>query len=505
MLVPIDPPPGVLRQATTYQAGGAVTDGFGGAGATQPRWTGASLVRWYGRQLGPIGGWRRRSDEAVSGKARAIVTWKTLSVARWIGIGTHTNLYVQTPAGQIYDITPADFVAGAADESVQAGFGLGLYGAAGFGTPRLDTGSDTPALVWDLDIWGEDLVACASSDGRLLQWTLDTGTPAAAIAGAPTGCLGVVVTEQGFAMALGAGGDARKIRWSAQADITDWTPSGANQAGEVDLVTPGAIVRGLKLGPMVLVLTDTDAHAGRYQGLPYVYVFERAGYGCGAMSKGCLVTMGPQAVWWSKSGFWIFDGSARPIECEVFDFLTRDLNVGQKSKISGFHNAQYGEAWWFYPSSASVENDSYVCWDYRRGHWNIGSLSRLCAAEPSVFKWPLAVDAAGLCYEHEVGGAYDGAAIWAQTGPVELGGGDRLMACDGLVADLSSEGVASFSFSAQPWPDGAAATIGVTPGADGRGFARFEGRQTQMRVDFEPNSAARLGRVRLELSPAGRR
>ena len=79
------------------------------------------------------------------------------------------------------------------------------------------------------------------------------------------------------------------------------------------------------------------------------------------------------------------------------------------------------------------------------------------------------------------------------------------MACDGLVADLSSEGVASFSFSAQPWPDGAAATIGVTPGADGRGFARFEGRQTQMRVDFEPNSAARLGRVRLELSPAGRR
>ena len=492
MFLPIEPPPGVFRNGTEYQSAG--------------RWRDANLVRWYGRQLGPIGGWRARSNNAASGKARAILPWKTLGAGRWIGIGSHTGLHVQNSAGQLFDITPAGFVAGAADETAGTGFGLSAFGGGSFGTPRRDTGAGTPALVWDLDTWGQYLVGCASSDGRIHQWTLDTGTPAEPVAGAPTGCLGVVVTEQGFMMALGAGGDPRKVQWSDQQDNTSWTPGPTNQAGDIDLVTGGAIVKAVKLGPLILVLTDLDAHIGRYLGLPYVYEFERVGYGCGAMSKGCAVAMGQQAVWWSKSGFWIYDGATRPIECEVFDFLTRNLNQGQKSKINGFHNAQYGEVWWFYPSASSADNDSYVSWDYRRDHWNIGAVGRLCAAEPSVFKWPLAIDAAGLCYEHEVGNAYDGALPFAETAPFELGGGDQVMLCRGLVADEASAGQAVLGFRTRLYPNADDIVVpDVTLTGAGRADVRFSGRQATMRVAQASSADWRFGRVRLDLQAGGGR
>jgi hypothetical protein len=109
----IDPPPGIWRQGSENQSKG--------------RWWNANLVRWYGALVGPIGGWRTRSANAVSGVARAIVAWKTNAAApaRWLGIGTHTGLYVQDSGGATTAITPAAFVAGVADETVNLGFGVG--------------------------------------------------------------------------------------------------------------------------------------------------------------------------------------------------------------------------------------------------------------------------------------------------------------------------------------------------------------------------------------------
>ena len=492
MLLAIEPQPGVFRNGTEYEAAG--------------RWFDASLVRWYGRQLGPVGGWRKRSPNAVSGQARAILPWKRDGATRWIAVGTHLGLFVQNAAGQVSDITPSDFVAGAADESVNTGFGAGVFGAKGFGTPRPDTASDTPALVWDLDLFGEVLVGCAPSDGRLLEWNGDPAVKAQPIANAPTGCLGVAVTEQGFVMALGAGGGPRTVRWSDQGDRTQWTPSASNQAGEVELATAGALVRAVKLGPALLVLTDLDAHVGSYIGLPFVFGFQRAGHGCGALSKGCAVTMGQQAAWWSTSGFWLFDGAVHPIECEIWDHLIRNLNTGQRSKITSFHNSEFGEAWWFYPSGANTAVDSYVYWDYRRNHWGIGELARTCAVEAGVFKYPLAMDSNGYCFEQEVGDAYDGATPFAETGPIELGDGDQVMRCLGLIPDEATAGQASVTFKTRPYPDAAETVLGETAlTAAGRVDLRFTARQARMRVSGSGGPGWRFGRARLDLQVGGQR
>jgi hypothetical protein len=491
-LLPIDLPPGVFRQGTEYQSGG--------------RWWNANLVRWFGRQLGPVGGWQKRSGAAVPGLARAILPWVDNAGGRWIAIGSHTRLQVQNASGAVFDITPAGFSAGAANETANTGYGVAAYGAGAFGAPRPDTGTTTPALVWDLDTWGQDLLALAHSDGRIVRWQRDTLASAAVVANAPTGCYGVTAAEQGFVIALGAGGDPRKVQWSDQNGLTSWTPSSTNQAGSVSLATAGKVIRGVRLGPAVLVLTDADAHLGQYVGLPYVWSFARVAHGCGATSKGCAVSTGSTVVWWSKSGFWIFDGAARPVECEVWDFLANNLNPGQRSKISGFHNSQFGEVWWFYPSAGSNENDSYVYWDYRRDHWGIGTLARLCAAEPSVYKWPLAMGADGCCYEHETGAAHDGAAPFAETGPIELGGGEAMMRCSGIVGDDAHAGDVTVSFRTRPFPDGPETVLDETVMTSG-GFAelRFAARQARMRVTQANGVDWRFGRARLELSPGGRR
>ena len=116
---------------------------------------------------------------------------------------------------------------------------------------------------------------------------------------------------------------------------------------------------------------------GVYSGLPFVFSFERIGFGCGAISKGCVAAIGQRAVWWSTSGFWLYDGAIQPLESDVWDFLRLDVNAAQRSKVTSFHNSAHGEVWWFYPSASSSEVDRYVYWDYRRNHWGKGSLARL--------------------------------------------------------------------------------------------------------------------------------
>lgn len=502
MLFPIAPQPGIFRQGTEYEAGGA----FGQFGSSAPRWWDSSLTRFYGAMVGPIGGFRTRSANAVTGSARAILPWSTNAGVRWIAVGTHSGLFVQSVQGAVTDITPSMFVAGMADQSVNVGFGGGDYGAGAYGTPRSDVNSVIDALVWDIDTWGEQFTGCAFSDGRLVSWDLDITHKATAITGAPTGCLGTFVAEQGFQFAVCPGGSGRTLEWSDQGDNTDWTPSTTNQAGQIDLVTAGKIQKGLRFGPLAFVLTTTEAHVGQYVGLPSIWNFQRVGEGCGAISKGCIVGAGLRVVWWGGSGFWLYDGSVQPLPCDVWDLLRQNLNAGQNSKVTGFHNAANGEVWWFYPSAGSLENDSYVYWDYRQNLWGIGSLARLCAAEVGVFDFPLAVDSSGLIYEHEVGWAYGGAIPFIELGPIELGNGDQVMNCFSVIPDEGTAGQVTLDFRLKSYPNGAETILGETV-LDGSGQAdlRFSARQAKMRITAVAAAPWRFGKCRLELRPGGKR
>jgi hypothetical protein len=184
---------------------------------------------------------------------RGAAAWRDNSQASYIAFGTPTLLYVFS-GSSLWDITPGGFTTGGADAVFTSGaYGGGSYGSGGYGTGDTSQGTITEAQTWQLDSFGEDLVACAYSDGLIYYWDLSVGggTPAAAVtdsegADPPIDNLGVVVTPERFVVALGADGDGRYIRWSDQEDANNWTGAAANQAGDFTLPGPGQIQCGLR-------------------------------------------------------------------------------------------------------------------------------------------------------------------------------------------------------------------------------------------------------------------
>ena len=494
MYIPLKIPPGIYRNGTEYQSSG--------------RWYDANLVRWYENTLRPINGWRKRfsSQTAMSGKCRGLITWRDNTNDRWIGAGTHTKLYVMNESGTLKEITPTGLTAGIADATSYTGYGYAAYGNFAYGIQRPDLGDVVSATTWSMDTWGEYLVACSSADGKIYEWQLGFATPtlAAAITNAPTSCKAVMVTADRIVFALGAGGNPRKVAWSDQENNTVWTAAIDNLAGDYELATVGSLLAGKRVKGVNLLFTDVDVHTAQYIGAPFVYGFEKAGSGCGLISAQSVAAIDTAAIWMSNSGFWIYDGYVKPLPCDVSDYIFNDINLTQKSKIYAVHNSKFGEIWWFYPSNDSNENDSYVTYNYREGHWNIGTLSRLAGVDSGVYTYPIMVDSSGYIYEHEVGFAYDSAVLYAQSGPIELGTGENIMNVRQVIPDEQTLGEALVSFTSRFYPTGVESTFGPYTAANPTSV-RFSGRQVEIKVTGNTLADWRIGVMRLEATAGGRR
>jgi hypothetical protein len=492
MYIPIKLPPGIYRNGTEYQAAG--------------RWYDANLVRWYENTLRPVGGWRKRSSQQITGMCRGFLNWRDNSATRHTALGTHSKLYAMSESGTIKDITPAGFTAGTGDAIVKTGYGYSDYGKFSYGVARPDLGSITPATTWSLDTWGEYLVACSNADGKIYEWQLDFATPtlAAAITNAPTGNKAVLVTAERILFALGAGGNPRKVQWCDQENNTLWTPDTDNLAGDFELASPGALLAGKRVKGINLLFTDVDVHTAQYVGAPFVYGFEKAGSGCGLISAQAVAAIDTAAIWMSKSGFWIYDGYVKPLPSDVSDYIFGNINFNQSSKVYAIHNSQYGEIWWYYPSSASNENDSYVTYNYRENHWAVGTLARTAGTDAGVFSRPMAVSVDGYVYEHEVGFDYEGASVFAESGPVQIGNGDNIMSVREVIPDEQALGEAVVSFTARNYPTGAEVLFGPYSAANPTSV-RFSGRQINMKVTGAVLADWRVGVMRLDAVAAGKR
>jgi hypothetical protein len=492
MYIPIKLPPGIYRNGTEYQSAG--------------RWYDANLVRWYENTLRPVGGWRKRSATQITGMCRGFLSWRDNSATRWTGMGTNSKLYAMSESGTIKDITPSGFTVGIANALVKTGYGYSDYGKFSYGVARPDLGAITPATTWSLDTWGEYLVGCSNADGKLYEWQLGFTTPtiAAVITNAPTGNKAVMVTAERIMFALGAGGNPRKVQWCDQENNTQWTPATDNLAGDYELATPGTLLAGKRVKGLNLLFTDVDVHTAQYVGAPFVYGFEKAGSGCGLISSQSVAAIDTAAIWMSKSGFWIYDGYVKPLPSDVSDYVFGNINFNQSSKVYAIHNSKYGEIWWYYPSSSSNENDSYVTFNYRENHWAIGSLARTAGADAGVFTNPMAVSTDGYVYEHEVGFAYEGASIFAESGPVQIGNGDNVMSVRQVVPDEQTLGEAVVSFTSRMYPTGAESSFGPYSAANPTSV-RFSGRQVNMKVTGNVLADWRVGVMRLDAVPMGKR
>lgn len=493
-LIPLKIPAGIYRTGTDYEGAG--------------RWRDASLMRWTNNSMRPVGGWSDKWDLSSDFTAtpRAMHVWVDNTSSAKTALASASELIYTTPSGTSYDITPTGFTAGNDDAAVNTAYSGTYFGTSLYGVKRPSSGVFQEADTWSLDNWGEYLVGCCTSDGKLYEWQGDTATPAAVITNAPTSCKGLFVTEERFLFALQAGGNPRKVAWSDREDNTTWTAAATNEAGDIELQTAGEIMTAVRIRGRALILTNIDAHVATYQGAPYVYGFERVGTACGIASRKAVAAVDSGAFWMGREAFYVFDGSiARQMDCEVADYVFENMNRNQISKSFAVHNSEYGEIWWFYPSQGSTECDVYVSYDYRDNHWEIGHLGRTTGFDQGVFSEPLWSDPTGVVYEHELHGVgHGGQTPFAETAPISIGNGDQVMRVTQLIPDEETQGDVQFIFKTRFHPNDVEREYGVYT-AGNPTSVRFTGRQIRMRVEATNNSDFRVGVMRLNVEAGGKR
>jgi hypothetical protein len=489
-LLPLAIPPGAYRNGTEYQASG--------------RWGDCSLVRWREGTMGPVGGWQLRVDVTTT-PPRAALAWSDLSNDARFACGTATALFSVSASGTVTDITPAGLTPGDVDADVNTGFGGGFFGVDYYGTERPDTGNYGEATTWALDNWGQNLLACSVADGVIYEWDLNVANNGVAVTNAPTSNLSMMVTEERFVFALGAGGNPRKVQWCDREVNTTWTPAATNEAGDLELQTAGQIMCGVRTRGQALILTDIDAHTATYQGPPFVYGFQRVGTSCGSISRKAAAAVDTGVFWMGPRGFFVFSGgTVTELPCEVSDYVFNGINSAQQSKIYAVANSQFNEIWWFYPDSGSTENSRYVSYNYKENHWATGVLSRTAGVDRGVFRRPIWFDASGDAYDHEFGLAHGTDAVFATTGPVSLGTGDQVYSVTSMIPDENTQGDVTATFYGKYYPNASETTFGPYTMAAPTSVL-MTARQVRMRVDAAVNADWRVGVMRLEARSRGGR
>lgn len=489
-LIELKLPAGIYSNGTEFESAG--------------RWNSGNLVRWQNNSIRPVGGWVARAENVVDEPPRAAHAWIDNSHDPHIAIGTYNELYVVTADGMATDITPAGFTAGLIDAAENVGFGGKAYGTGSYGVERPTDGVVLEATTWQLDNWGEYLIGCSVDDGKLYEWDLVAST-ATQIPNSPIDCVGVIATAERFIFALGAGGNPRNVAWCDREDNTTWTPEATNEAGDFELQTDGELMCACRVRGRTLLVTTRDAHIATYAGPPTVYGFERVGTSCGTSSRKSLVAVGEGAFWMGKNNFFMFNGSSvSVIKCDVLDHVFGDINRAQISKSFGVHNGRFGEIWWFYPSSGSMENDKYVSYDYQENVWTVGDLSRTAGFDAGVFTTPVWFDAVGTAYNHETGHAYDGNLPYVESGPISIGAGDNVMHLTQLIPDELNGGDVTAVVKTRFHPNDTEREYGPYS-MNNPTSIRATGRQIKVKFIGKEYTDWRVGNMRINVEQGGKR
>jgi hypothetical protein len=315
----------------------------------------------------------------------------------------------------------------------------------------------------------------------------------------------MMVTEERFVFALGAGGNPRKVQWCDREDNTTWTPAATNEAGDIELQTNGTILAGLRTRGQALILTDQDAHTATYSGPPFVYGFERVGTSCGLIAPLAAASVDAGAIWMGRRSFFLYSGGqVQEIPCDVGDYVFSDMNTDQRSKIAAVPNAQWNEIWWFYPSGGATECDRYVAYDYVENIWMTGELDRTSGVDRGVFREPMWISSGGELYEHEIGYTYGSATPYAETGPISIGAGDNVMRVTSLIPDEKTQGDVQAKFKTRFYPNASETEHGPFTMSNPTDV-RFTGRQVRMRVEGNANADWRVGVMRIDARAGGKR
>lgn len=509
MKIPLELPPGLAADDTTFASGG--------------RWADGSNVRFRLGRPETIGGWERLTAATLEGVCRGVFPWTDNAGVLNVGFGTHSRLQLWR-GGELFNITPAaGFTVGAVDGAGSAGYGTGGYGVGGFGQP---SATDYFPLTWSFGAWGQQLLASPRGQ-TIFAWTNNTASPAAALANAPAKVTHMLVAplNGGYQVfALGCNEEVSGtfnplcIRHSSIRNNTQWSTSASGStAREYILTGGGRIVAGRMCGPYMLVWTGDALFLGTFVGaLNQPWRFERVGRNCGLIGPNAAVVVGQTAYWASPDRQfhrYAVGGQPEPIPCPIRRDFAQELAASQGDKVVASSNAEFSEVRFDYPDRRDgYENSRYLALAVGgsdAGAWHRGIMARTAFVDAGPSAYPIGVTRDGAVHLHEKGRSADGAPFgwFIETADSYLDPENTLLV-RGVWPDFRDQtGPVTVALVGRMHPQDAEAvsqSVIVSPGearADLLATARL------FRLRFSGESAptgCRIGRTTFDVAPAGR-
>lgn len=448
------------------------------------------------------------TEEMYPGQVRAAHAWSGLDGTDYLAWGTSSGLFVMYNS-VIYDITPADFEP-ESDSSMPTPYGSGFYG---MGTYT----DDNSRVLWSLDNWGENLLACPRGQS-LFEWA-PGDQKAALIENAPSPISFMFVSPERIVVLLGTeefGGDYNPmlVRWSAQGDNTDWTPSSSNVSGEFPVSQGSKLVSGLMTRGFNLLWSDDSMYTMQFTGQTgSVFIIRPIGRGCGIVGPQARCASDSEVYWLSSDNFYVFSGQVPAIiPSTVREDIFNNLDRANKDKAHVAWNTGYGEPWFFYPDARDATGE---CSRYgmvnQAGHWAVGTFDRTAWVSADIFPHPIAFSANDRrVYEHELpgqGGASLGAFV--ESGFIDLGDGDTLYVIKRVVPDFHEQGPnIDLTIKTKMWPNETATEHGpysLTPTTTKKDF-RKKAREIAYRIESSEDDADdshwALGAIAFDAQPS---
>lgn len=415
--------------------------------------------------------------------------------------------------------------------------------------------AELPGYVrnWSLDSWGENLIGCPTG-GSIYQWVppLAAGNNATVVTNSPAANTGLFVSmpahilvAYGCTDPLSGLQDPMLIRWTTVDDNTVWTATATNQAGSYRIPSGSKIVGAVQAPMQALIFTDTELWSMTYIGFPYVYAFQKVGWGCGLIAQKGVARSGNMYMWMGRKEFYMYDGSqVRILPCPVWNQVYPSLDFLNVDKCLAAVNSEFSEVSFFFPSAGqgptspyafgtlnyghgvyggivlpgatgtatTNENSAYVKFNTKDGVWDYGLLVRTAWADQSILGEPLGVDAAGLIQQHELVADADGLNLpaSASTGWMKMAQGGEYVFLERIIPDFVSEEAFTVQMTVNvvDYPGDSIATFGPFDIDNSTQYVVIRARGRLVSIDLNltaPGASIRMGQFLMIVQPSGRR
>jgi len=197
--------------------------------------------------------------------------------------------------------------------------------------------------------------------------------------------------------------DPLLVRWSDQESVVEWSPSITNQSGSITLSHGSTIVTAIQSKQEIVVFTDAALYSLQYLGPPYVWGSQLIADNTSIAGPNSVALAAGVIYWMGVDKFYKYDGRLQTLNCDLLRYVYNDIERTQFEQVYAATNEGFNEVWWFYPSSGSTTNDSYIVFNYTENVWYYGSMARTAWLDSGLQDYPVAATYSNNLVQHELG------------------------------------------------------------------------------------------------------